>query len=260
METKRSEVAIAKASIPLDELRAQIATAAPPRPFAGNIRADPPYGIHLIAETKQRSPSAGILRDPYDPVAIAREYHAAGASAISVLTDATYFGGALEHIRLVKEATPLPVLRKDFIVDEYQIYESRAAGADAVLLIAEVLPMSDILHLAGIATTLDMSNLIEVHSEKNCSALMQSIDSPWPDNCLLGINNRDLTIQQTNIATTAKLAAIVPGLVPIVSESGIKSRDDVLKVMNAGARAILVGESFLGASSATALIHQFLGK
>ncbi len=152
LETKRQEVAEAKVRTPLDDLKRAVRDLPKPRNFYAAIAAKPPRGIHIIAEIKKRSPSAGLIREDFDPVRIAKVYHENGASALSVLTDGRYFDGRLEYVRQVREAVPIPVLRKDFIVDEYQIYESRLAGADAILLIADALnprELLDMLILAG---------------------------------------------------------------------------------------------------------------
>jgi len=260
LETKREEVAEAKQCRPIADLRAAIERAAPPRDFYSAISTKSALGIRLIAEIKQASPSAGLIVAHFDPVAIARTYAAHGAAALSVLTDKTYFQGCLDYIAQVKQAVALPVLRKDFIIDEYQVYESRAAGADAILLIAAALPdFTSRWRLCETAHNFGMTVLLEVHDEVE----LQTIDVflRWPDRrYLLGINNRDLHAQQTDLATTTRLAAMLPPGTPFVSESGIATRDDVLRVQHAGACAVLVGESLLKAGDIGRQIDSLFGR
>lgn len=245
IETKRREVERARGGRPIVELRAAVADLPPARDFYGALAADPPRGVHLIAEIKKRSPSAGLIRADFDPVAVARAYHGAGAAALSVLTDETYFDGRLEYLEQVKSAVPLPVLRKDFMIDPYQLYESRLAGADAVLLIGEVLAPPVLKDMLGLACALGMTSLIEVHEEATLAALMETIGFPNDRRSLLGVNNRDLKAQRTDLATTERLAGRVGAGTLLVSESGLKTRVDVERVKAAGARAILVGESLM---------------
>lgn len=245
IETKRAEVAEARRRRPIDALRRDAAASAPARGFAEAVTPRRPGDVRLIAEVKRASPSAGILVPNFDPVGIAREYHAHGASALSVLTDETYFQGRLDFIHLIKEAVPLPVLRKDFLIDEYQLYESRAAGADAVLLIAEVLGADGVAGLFPVACSLGMSVLVEVHTAANLSAVLNRLGPPASDRYLLGINNRDLAQQRTDVSTFIHLAAMAPPGSPLVAESGLRTAADVSTVGRAGAWAILVGESIL---------------
>ena len=286
-ETKRREVAAASCRRPIALLREEIAHGEPPRDFFSAITAESPAGIKLIAEIKKASPLAGVIVEDFDPQGIARIYHKHGAAAISVLTDETYFQGRLEHIQLVKEAAPLPVLRKDFIVDEYQIYEARAAGADAVLLIAEGLEGQDklegkvdpeakvdpegkdhlcttgaerIAELWAISHELGMATLIEVHTEQSLSAVLDRLGPSGRRGYILGINNRNLTTRRTDLTTTVRLAPRLPKSTPFVTESGIATRDDVRTVQHAGACAMLVGESLLRADDIGARIDVLLGK
>ncbi len=258
--SKRKELAAAKERRPLASLRAMIERADPPREFYGAASAPSSYGVQLIAEVKKASPSAGLIVADFDPARIARAYGDHGAAAISVLTDEEYFQGRLEFIQVVKEAVPLPVLRKDFLIDEYQVFESRAAGADAVLLIAEVLGAAGIAQLTRVARHLGMTALVEVHTEEHLSALLDALGSPGPDRYLLGINNRDLTAQRTELATMARLAAHLPAGTPFVAESGLATRGDVLEAQRAGACAILVGESLLRADDIGSQIDTLLGR
>ncbi len=259
LETKRKEVAEAKRRRPLADLRAEIERIAPPRDFYAAVTTKSPSGMRLIAEIKKASPSAGVIVSDFDPVAIARTYAAHGASALSVLTDQTYFQGRLEYIDEVKRAVPLPVLRKDFIIDEYQLYESRAAGADAVLLIVAALSGAQIAELLPIVHSLRMSVLVEVHADDELKTVLDIVGPPGPDTYLLGINNRDLHAQKTDLATTTRLAAMLPEGTPFVSESGIATREDVLRVQQAGACAILVGESLLKAGDIGGHVDLLLG-
>lgn len=259
VETKRREVAEAKRRRPLAELQSIVRDIPPPRDFHAAIVSGSPRGIALIAEIKRRSPSAGLIREDFEPAGLARIYHAHGANALSVLTDATYFDGRLEFIEQVKDAVPLPVLRKDFILEEYQIYEARAGGADCVLLIGEILPAGEISSLLELTESLDMTTLVEVHEPETLDRVLAEITSPHDHRLLLGINNRDLKIQQTDIEQTRRLTGRIPRGLPLVSESGIKTRDDVEKLKAAGARALLIGETFMKAPDPGAKIDEIMG-
>jgi indole-3-glycerol phosphate synthase len=258
VQSKRNEVDEAKRRTDEGELRLAIATQDPPRDFYQAVTQALAHDLNLIAEVKKASPSAGVLVQDFDPVAIARTYEQHGASAVSVLTDASYFGGALGHLAQIKENVSLPVLRKDFLVDPFQVLESRAAGADAVLLIVEALTVSGVVDLMAVARPLDMTCLIEVHAEESLRSLLEHLGPPGPANYLLGINNRDLHKQRTDLATTDRLAAMLPTGTPFVSESGLASRSDVLRVRQAGACAILVGESLLRSGDIGQQIRQLL--
>ncbi len=260
VESKREELAAAKRHRPIAALKAAIEQTDSARDFHGAVTAPSAHGVQLIAEIKKASPSAGLIVADFDVACIARTYFDHGAAALSVLTDETYFQGRLDFISHVKEAVPPPVLRKDFIIDEYQVYESRAAGADAVLLIAEVLRAQRIAEFTAIAKDLRMAVLIEVHTEENLSALLDMLGPPGPGRYILGINNRDLTAQKTNLSTTTRLAAQLPTGAPFVAESGIATRADVLAAKRAGARAILVGESLLRSNDIGRHVDTLLGR
>ena len=260
VETKRQEVNAAKKRRPLAELMADLNRVAPPRDFFGAVTARSPHGIALIAEIKKASPSAGVIVGDFDPVQIAKSYCDHGAAALSVLTDETYFQGRLAFIEQVKQAVPLPALRKDFIIDEYQVYESRAADADAVLLITEVLGADGVAGLFPVARELGMTTLVETHSEESLESVLDRLGPPGRGSYILGINNRDLAIQQTDVSTTSRLARLLPQGCPFVAESGIATHDDVLTVRGAGACAILVGESLLRAGDIGAQIGTLFGK
>ncbi|HKQ49400.1 MAG TPA: indole-3-glycerol phosphate synthase TrpC [Phycisphaerae bacterium] len=242
VETKRGEVAEAKRARPLAAIQAAIESAQPARDL---LRAVTGGGdrVCLIAEIKKRSPSAGLIRADFDPVALARLYEGAGAAALSVLTDAEYFSGELAFIAQIKRAVGLPVLRKDFIIDEYQVYESRAAGADAVLLIAEILTAEQIGVFGTLAERMGMSALVEVHDAKQLAAVRGVLASSR--RMILGINNRDLKLQRVDLETTRRLAGLLPRGTPFVAESGIARRADVEAMREAGASAVLVGEALL---------------
>ncbi len=260
IRTKRREVASAKQRRSEADVRAAAANVEPARDFLAAITASAPGSIQLIAETKKASPSAGVIHAIYSPARIAREYGDAGAAAISVLTDETYFSGHLDHVALVKRAVDLPVLRKDFIVDAYQVFQSRAAGADAILLIAEVLSPDEVVALCGISHKLGMGTLIEAHGANNLAATFEALTRIHASGWILGINNRDLAAQRTDVQTTVELATQLPEATPFVSESGIATRADVETIIAAGARAMLVGESILRASDMPSHIRSLLGR
>lgn len=256
VKTKRAEVAAAKAQRPLTELRAAAKDMPRPRNLYAAVTAPAAAGVHLIAEIKKASPSAGLIRPDFDPVAIARTYHEEGASALSVLTDRNYFQGDLAFIARVREAVPLPVLRKDFTVDEYQVYEARAAGADAILLIAEVLNPQQLMDLLILAAELQLTTLVEVHDVELLLQVRSLIGFPHRRYSLLGINNRDLRTQTTDIGTFARLAELAEPGTPLVAESGIRTREDVVRLKEAGAQALLIGETFMRAPDIGAKVRE----
>jgi indole-3-glycerol phosphate synthase len=259
VRTKRSEVEAAKRSRPLTDLHDTIGATAPPRDFLATVTEKPTWRVNLIAEVKKASPSAGVIVPNFDPVAIARNYAQSGASALSVLTDETYFSGRLAHISQIKQVVDLPVLRKEFIIDEYQIVESRAAGADAILLISEILSPDEIQRFHAAALQLELAVLIEGHSAESLIAVVERLGPPGGNRYLLGINNRDLHAQQTDVGTTVRIARALPAGTPFVSESGLHTRQDVETVASAGACAILVGESLLRARNIGKMIRTLLG-
>jgi indole-3-glycerol phosphate synthase len=237
VETKWREVAAAKAAVPESELERRAAHLSPARDYGAALRrAD---GVAVIAEVKKASPSAGVIRPDFDPVQIARTYESHGAAAISVLTDAEYFQGSLKYLTAVKAEVGLPVLRKDFVLDRYQLLEARAAGADAVLLIAECLPGDRLAALRREATGLGLHTLVELHDAKQ---LPRVLDCGAP---VIGINNRDLRTFTTRLEHTLELLPKIPADRTVVSESGIKAHADLVRLGAAGARAVLVGESLM---------------
>jgi indole-3-glycerol phosphate synthase len=241
---KRSEVEQARRERPIERLRAAPAFRARPRDFYAAVTRTLPRP-NLIAEIKQKSPSAGLIRRDFDVAGIAAAYAEAGAAALSVLTDERYFGGSAAFVEIARKAVALPILRKEFVIDEYQVEETRAIGADAMLLIAEALEPDALAGLAERALRLDLTVIVEVHSRATLEPLLPHFDSRLRGRVLLGINNRDLSRQVTDLATFETLAPLAPGNVPLVAESGLKTAEDVRRVHAAGARAILVGESLL---------------
>ena len=209
--------------------------------------------VNVIAECKRRSPSRGVLAPQYDPVAIARQYEAGGAAAISVLTEPTFFDGALDHLTAVRNAVDLPVLRKDFVVDEYQLFEARAAGADAVLLFVAALELSALVRLQSRAWELGLAALVEVHDEDELSRASASGAR------LVGVNNRNLRTLAVDVGASDRLAAKMPAGVVGVSESGLQTRDDLERLAAAGYRAFLIGERFMTDADPAGAIAGLIG-
>jgi indole-3-glycerol phosphate synthase len=240
LATKRAEVEAARASVPLAEIERRARMVAAPRDFTGALRAKIAAGKPaVIAEIKRASPSKGLLRDPFDPAEIARSYAAAGAACLSVLTDREYFQGAPEHLAAARDACALPVLRKDFVVEPYQVYEARAQGADCILLIAAALAAGDMRGLEQLARGLGMAVLVEVHDAVELDAAL-TLSTP-----LLGINNRNLRSFETRLETTLELLPRVPAGRLVITESGIRATGDVERMQAAGVTAFLVGEAFM---------------
>jgi indole-3-glycerol phosphate synthase len=258
---KRVEVAKAKANTALQTLKTRCAQLEPARNFFASVVSDRgPRGTRVIAEIKRKSPSAGVVRDDFDPVRIATQYAEAGAAALSVLTDEEFFGGHLGYIQQIREAVPLPVLRKDFIVDEYQIWESRAANADAVLLIAEILPEGELLDMMILARELGMTTLVEAHDVEKLLKIKRHIGFPHAGYSLLGINNRDLRTMEVDLGHTIRMAEMVEDKRVLVSESGIRSAADLRKLRQHGVYIVLVGESLLRQPDPGAALRALLGK
>jgi indole-3-glycerol phosphate synthase len=235
---KRQEIAAARAAVPEADLERRVEHLPPVRDFVGNLHRT---GLRIIAEVKKASPSAGVIRADFDPIAIAKVYEAHGADCLSVLTDRHYFQGDLSYLAAARGAVALPVLRKEFILDRYQLLEARTAGADAVLLIAEILPGARLKELFEAATELGLHVLVELH---DATELSRVIDCGAT---LIGINNRDLRTFKTELRHTLDLLPRVPTDRAVVSESGIKTRDDMRLLESAGVRAVLVGESLMRA-------------
>lgn len=238
--TKVVEVAAAKARKPLPQMQAEAQAATPVRDFVQNIRNKIARGeAAVIAEIKKASPSKGIIRANFNPEAIARSYAEGGAACLSVLTDVEYFQGSAAYLQQARAACDLPVLRKDFMIDEYQVYEARAMGADCILLIAAALDVQQMQALEAVAHALGMAVLVEVHNGEELTAALQ-LKTP-----LLGINNRDLRTFEVSLNTTLQLLPRIPAGKIIVTESGIFSRDDVALMRNNLVHTFLVGEAFM---------------
>jgi indole-3-glycerol phosphate synthase len=240
---KREEVKQRRSQTSLEQLRDQAAGKSRCRNFYKAVTKRHPRGINVIAEVKKASPSAGVIREGFDPVAIAATYERCGADAISVLTDEKYFQGRLEHLEQVKQAVSVPVLRKDFIIDIWQVYESRVAGADAILLIAEALQPGNLMDLMIAAGELGLTVLLEVHEADTLLTVRSLIGFPKKGYSVLGINNRDLTTMRVDIRTTLRLADLLDDTSELVSESGVRTRDDVRKLRSAGVKAVLIGQT-----------------
>jgi indole-3-glycerol phosphate synthase len=239
---KREEVAARRAQTPQRELQARLAAAAPPRGFRRALEARVAAGQPaVIAEIKKASPSKGVIRAAFDPVAHATSYAAAGAACLSVLTDRDFFQGAEEHLSAARAACALPVLRKDFTVDAYQLYEARAIGADAILLIVAALDDARLAALAGLARELGLDVLVEVHDGAELERALALPDA------LIGVNNRNLRSFETSLEVTLGLRTRLPPERLLVSESGIHTRADVARLHAAGVHAFLVGEAFMRA-------------
>ncbi len=247
------EVEGRQATRPLADVRAAAEAAPPARDMLAALRADPAR-VALIAEVKHASPSRGVLVEPFDPVALGRTYAENGAAAISVLTDGAFFRGSLADLTAVRAAVGVPVLRKDFLVAPYQLYEARAAGADAVLLIVAALGDSQLADLHALAAELGMAALVEVHDEAELARALRV--GPR----LLGINNRNLKTFDVDLRRTELLARQLPDGVTLVAESGIKSGADVQRMGTLGAHAVLVGEGLVTADDTATAVRSFSGQ
>lgn len=246
---KREELPRRKREQAESDLRAALLLAPPPRDLAAALRAP---GVSLIAECKKASPSKGVLRNGYDAPALAREYQANGASAISVLTDIKFFQGRIEDLVAVRQAVSIPVLRKDFIFDPYQLIEARAAGADAILLIAALLKGNTLRDLRLEAEVLGMQALVEVHDEAEVEHALSSGAT------IIGVNNRDLRYFDVHFETTGRLRPLIPPDRLLVSESGINSPDDVRQLVAMGADAMLVGERLVRSKDVGARVRELV--
>ena len=248
---KREEINRRKTSSSLKEMKEMVSDLPSPRDLTASISKNGPMA--LIAEIKKASPSAGIIRESADMGRIACAYQAGGASAISVLTEAHFFQGALSHLRQVKEAVSLPVLQKDFVIDPFQIYEGRMAGADAILLIAAILDPRQLREFAELAGGLGLVPLVEIHDEEDLKKISGL------DLALIGINNRNLKTLEVNLETTFGLIERVCPGATVISESGITNRNDVKRLQEAGAKGILVGEVLMRAPDPAFKIRELLG-
>jgi indole-3-glycerol phosphate synthase len=249
--SKRLEVAEARRRMPLEELEDQAESAPPARDFRAALEGPGP--IQLIAEVKKASPSAQVIREDFDPIAIARAYQAHGAHCLSVLTDAPYFQGHLSYLARIRASVAIPLLRKDFVIDEYQVVEARMAGADAVLLIAEILDDRQLAALLARIKGMGMAALVEFHDEANLPRVLDAGAD------LVGVNNRDLTRFVTDLELTFRLRDRIPADVVLVSESGIRTRRDVARLEAAGVSAILVGETLMRSDDIGLAVERLLG-
>jgi len=249
---KHEEIAERQAHVRQAELARQIADLPPTRGFLKALQQPKIGPVALIAEVKKASPSAGIIRPDFDPVQIARIYEQNGASCLSVLTDEKFFQGHDDYLKTIKSAVSLPLLRKDFTVDAYQIYEARVLGADAILLIVAALTPAQLKEYQALARYLDMAALVEVHTEVETEIALDAGAK------LIGINSRDLNTFVTDLGTVERLVAMVPADVTLIAESGIKTPADVQRVANAGAKAILVGETLMRAPDIGAALTELL--
>lgn len=251
LRRKAQEVVERSRALDLRTLSERVASLLPPRGFVASVRERIAAGDPgVIAEIKRASPSQGVIREDYDPAAIARSYEAAGAACLSVLTDVDFFQGADEHLRAARDAVTLPVLRKDFVVDAYQIYEARLLGADCVLLIVAALGDAALAELYTLARELGMDVLVEVHDAEELDRAL----ALGPD--LVGINNRDLRTFHTDIGTTLALRSQVPDSCLLVTESGIHAREEVERMRAHEVDAFLVGESFMRAPDPGAKLRE----
>jgi indole-3-glycerol phosphate synthase len=251
VEAKAERLRHAKLRLPLDELIAQAGQAGrPPRPFAENLKRR--GSINVIAEIKRRSPSKGVIRADFDPLRIAQSYAEAGAAAMSVLCEEDHFGGSLDHLRAVGAALETPLLRKDFLFDDYQLYEARAAGADAVLLIVAILDDETLSRLLAKAAALDLAALVEVHT---AGEMRRAADAGAT---IIGVNNRDLKTFKVDLRTSLDLAPLSPPGATLVSESGIATGESLSLLSDAGYNAFLIGETFMRAENPGGALRQLI--
>ena len=246
---KKKEVARKKLQLPLKTLQSQLSEIELPRDFRSSISNK--EKINIIAEIKRRSPSAGILRRDLDPVQLAKLYEESGASAISVLIDKDFFGGSLEDLINVKKSTSLPLLAKEFILDEYQIFEARMGGADAILLIVRILKKEKLLHLYQVAHSLNLSCIVEIHSPQEIQKL-----NHLPPSIIVGINNRNLRNFKVDLTITERVLSLLPQGKLVISESGIKNARDIKMLRKIGVSAFLIGESILRSENSAYMLKK----
>ncbi|QQZ60679.1 indole-3-glycerol phosphate synthase TrpC [Paenibacillus sonchi] len=256
--TKIKEVEALSTTFSLEEAKRQIAALPPTRGFRTALTKSRNRSMGLIAEVKKASPSKGLIRADFDPVSIAKGYEAGGADCLSVLTDKDYFQGSGAYLQQVREAVDLPLLRKDFIIDERQIYEARLLGADAVLLIAAILTPEQLISFTDTAASLGLDILIEIHDRSELETVQATGKLEHPG-VLLGINNRNLRTFETALSTTAELAALLPGSVPVISESGIAGPRDIDYLRTTGASGVLVGEYLMRQPDVEQAVNGLLG-
>jgi indole-3-glycerol phosphate synthase len=250
VEARRAEVAHRKKSLPETVLRIGVQKAEPVRDFSGALCR--PGKLNVIAELKKASPSAGVLRADFDPAALARGYEAAGAAALSVLTEEEFFHGSLAHLRDARKAVALPVLRKDFIVEPWQVWEARATNADTFLLIVAALSAAALAELLALGRELGMEPLVEVHTRQELDAALAAGAR------IIGVNNRDLHTLEVRVDTSFELIGAIPDECTAVSESGLRSADDLKRLRAAGFDAFLIGEHFMREADPGAALGRLL--
>lgn len=248
IDNKVMEVDAIKRELSLSVVRNLAEQASMPKDFVAALHKDT---VALIAEVKKASPSKGVLIENFDPISLAKTYAENGASAISVLTDETFFQGKLSYLQEINQIVEVPTLRKDFIIDPYQVYEARIAGASAVLLIVSALENSQLADLHSLVNALGMSALVEVHNEVELERAMK-LNAP-----LIGVNNRDLKTFDVDLSTTERLAKLMSDTVTLVAESGIKSGADVARMGSMGAHAVLIGEGIVTAENIAEAVHEY---
>ena len=252
IEEKKKAVELAKAAMPVAEVKRRLEGLSGRRPHRFAREVSKEHHINLIAEIKKASPSKGVLCKAFNPARIAAEYKMNRASALSVLTEEKFFLGSLDHIRQVKGVTDLPVLRKDFIIDQYQIYESALCGADAVLLIADILSKEELKDFCALSKKLGIDALLEVHNEEDLKKALKVGAK------IIGINNRDLHTFHVDIGVTTRLIKAIPDGKIVISESGIKSHEDVMFLKSLGVNAVLIGEAFMTAGDIGAKVKELM--
>ncbi len=252
---KQQDVARDRSRVSESELKSQLPDMRATRGFIRSLKSDAQrYGMSLIAEVKKASPSVGLIREVFEPRVIASEYAEHGASCISVLTDETFFQGHLDDLRAVRETVEIPILRKDFVLDRYQILQARVAGADAVLLIAECLDDVQLTDLYDYAASLSLDCLIEIYEPENLERVLKL----KPE--ILGVNNRNLRTFVTSLSHSTDLARVIPSQTLLISESGIRTREDVQILEAAGVKGLLIGETLMRSDDIGKKIHELLGR
>ncbi|MUG23969.1 indole-3-glycerol phosphate synthase TrpC [Paenibacillus macerans] len=254
VETKKSEVEQLAAVFSLADAERRIAELAPARGFHRALASGRKREMGLIAEVKKASPSKGLIRPDFHPVELAKSYEAAGTDCISVLTDETYFQGSGAYLSAIREAVKVPLLRKDFVIDERQIYEARLLGADAVLLIAAILSDAQLRDYLKTAAALGLDALVEVHDREEMERVLALGTAG-----LIGINNRNLRTFEVSLETTAALAELVPPEVTLISESGIRTREDIAYLAAKRAKGVLIGETFMRQADVGQAVHELMG-
>lgn len=257
--TKNKEVEALSQSFSLQQVEHNIASLPDTRGFREALVNRKHREMGLIAEVKKASPSKGLIREDFDPIAIAKGYEAGGADCLSILTDEEYFQGSGAYLQMIRNEVSLPLLRKDFIIDEKQIYEARILGADAVLLIVAILTPTKLVSFTNLAAGLGLDILIEVHDRSELEIVLNTGMATHP-NVLLGINNRNLRTFETSLKTTAELANLVPQGVPLISESGISGPQDIDYLSRVGAQGVLVGEYLMRQANVEDAVNQLLGR